>query len=179
MTTTESPPTRVVAEMEGELTDIERRISVTKREVALLARKIETESRAQERWTKLATTAMRAGDDVVAKDALARGRACDRTLGALRAGLASKTEELRGLGATRSAVTFRLEQVHATLAVAARTSKPPSAPSLPALSAPFKPLAKASLAAPKRPLAKAVSSSAATLARTRESASPRDRRTKR
>ena len=178
-TPTESPPTGLVVAMEAELADIERRLPVAKREASRLARKIETEGRAAERWSTRATAAMRAGEDVVGNDALARGRACDRALRALRRDLAAKTDALRGLGAALSAVTFRLEQARATLAVARRTSVAPALASLPALTAAFKPLAKTSLAAAKKPLAKVVGPLAPASARARESASLRERRTKR
>src|SRR5882672_2397844 len=130
-TKTESGSTHRVVEMEGELADARGRLTVAKRESARLLRKVDAESRALLRWTTLATSAMRAGDDVVARDALARKRVCEDTARGLRKELASKADDLAGLGAALSAASFRLEQIRATLAVAERSQLRAPAPSQP------------------------------------------------
>ena len=168
---TESQTSPRIAELERELEDARRRMSASNRDAVRLMKKIEAEMSGADRWTKLATTAMRAGDDVVAKDALDKRRAAERATAALRGELAVKTEQLRSLGTVVSSVGFQLDQARATLVVAARTSDRPPPMADPSTEA-LRPLAKASPASLKKPLAKAARAPD-------KAAAPAARRTKR
>jgi phage shock protein A len=101
---------RLVARMANELVEAKDQVAAAKREGMRLAKQADVASRVAEQWDKRARAAVRAGDDVVAKDALVRRRECEQAAQAFRAAGDKQREEVERLTAVLSDRSLRLEE---------------------------------------------------------------------
>jgi phage shock protein A len=93
------------------LVEAKNDVARAKKEERRLAKQIDAMARAAEHWGQHAMSAMRAGDDVVAKDALVRKREYERTADGFRQGQAKQRQEVERLIAALSEESLRVEQI--------------------------------------------------------------------
>jgi phage shock protein A len=80
-----------------ELVEAQARLDGAKKEERWLHRQLERVAGAAEQWKQRAMSAVRAGDDVVARDALVRQSECEEKAAELRSALAKKWEDVERL----------------------------------------------------------------------------------
>jgi phage shock protein A len=85
-------------------------VAAAKTEELRLAKQVEVAARAAEQWGQRAMSAVRAGDDVIAKDGLVRRRDSERSAGELRAALDLQKREVLRLTGALSEQNLRLEE---------------------------------------------------------------------
>jgi phage shock protein A len=100
-----------LARATDELVQAKNDVALAKKEERRLAKQVDAMARAAEHWGQHAMSAMRAGDDVVAKDALVRKRDYERTADELRRAEAKQRQEVERLIAALSQENLRVEQI--------------------------------------------------------------------
>src|SRR4051812_1329372 len=105
-TTTERALAELVARRAGDLVVAKNLVAEAKQEEARLGKQAEVASRAADEWGQRAMSAVRAGDDVIARDALVRRREYERQAGGVRAAIVAEgAGGLRLAGACAGAST--------------------------------------------------------------------------
>src|SRR5438105_4601018 len=100
----------LIAAMADELVDAKNLVALTKKEEGRLAKQSEVAARLAEQWRQRATSALRAGDDVVAKDALTQRRQHERTAEAFRTAQQEHRREIERATAALSDRSLRVEE---------------------------------------------------------------------
>jgi phage shock protein A len=100
---------RLLARMADGLVEAKNLLEAAKNEEARLAKQAEVAARAAEQWGQRAMSAVRAGDDFIAKDALVRRREGERTAAEFGAALDRQKREVERLKGGLSEKSLRLE----------------------------------------------------------------------
>jgi len=170
--------TELLGKMADELVQAKNHVALGKKEEARLIRQVEALVQSAAHWGQTARSAGRAGDDVVAKDALVRKGEHEAAAEDVRRALVRQRDEVLRLTGGLSDLSIRFKRLEGeqevTLELAEREVTPRELDERPLL----KELAKTSVPQPKKPLAKTDNRRPAEGARARAAAS-RDRRTKR
>jgi len=123
--------TGLIAEMTAQLIDAKNHVAESRKEEGRLAQQAEVAAKGAHAWEQRAMAAVRAGDDVVARDALLRKRQHDLEYERFRA--AEKEQHQQSATHTRALVTlnFRIEEAkHQRDAVMARAERADALPAL-------------------------------------------------
>jgi phage shock protein A len=102
--------TNVLRRMADDLVEAKNDVAVAKNEETRLGKLTNISARAADEWESRAMAAVRAGDDVVAKEALVRKREHQREAEDFRAALHEQHEEVERLTTVLSGLNLRLEQ---------------------------------------------------------------------
>src|SRR5713101_8367423 len=103
--------TELLGKVADELVQAKNHVALGKKEEARLVRQAEALERNADHWAQTARSAARAGDDVVAKDALVRKREHERAAEDLRRALARQREEVGRLTGALSDLHVRAERL--------------------------------------------------------------------
>jgi phage shock protein A len=106
----ESSLGELVARMTERLVEAKNQVALAKRDEAMLVKQAEVVARAAESWGQRAMSAVRARDDVVAKDALVRKLECQRATEEFRAALESRRIEVERMAAALTSESVRVEE---------------------------------------------------------------------
>jgi phage shock protein A len=127
----------LLARMADGLVETKNLVAAAKKEEARLAKQAEVAARAAEQWGQRAMAAVRAGDDVVAKDALVRQRDGERRAGEFQSAQGRQRREVERLTGALSEQSLRLEEgKQRKNAVLARARRAGAEPSLDAVARP-------------------------------------------
>jgi phage shock protein A len=101
---------QLVLEMTRDLVDAKNHLAQCKKEERRLAKEVEILDRTAQDWEKRATAAVRAGDDVVATDALVRKRQNDEHADKLRGLLDRQRQDTKNLTNALIGLNLRIEE---------------------------------------------------------------------
>src|SRR4051812_47488726 len=110
-TTTERALAELVARRAGDLVVAKNLVAEAKQEEARLGKQAEVASRAADEWGQRAMSAVRAGDDVIARDALVRRREYERQAEEFRAAIVAQRAEVLRLTVALSDQSLHLEEI--------------------------------------------------------------------
>jgi phage shock protein A len=102
--------TGLIGEMTEQIIAAKNQVSESRKEVRRLARQAEMAAKAAEEWEQRAMSAVRAGDDVVARDALLRKRQQELECERFRAAEKDQNEQTSKLTRALSDLNFRVEE---------------------------------------------------------------------
>jgi phage shock protein A len=106
----ESALSKLAACMADELVEAKNLVAAAKREERRLEKQVELAAQAAEQWGQRAMSAVRAGDDVIAKDALVRRSEFARKADEFKAAEGEQRRQVERLKAALSEQNLRLEQ---------------------------------------------------------------------
>jgi phage shock protein A len=114
----------LIGEMTPHLIAAKNQVADSQKEERRLAKQAEAAARAAGEWEQRAMAAVRAGDDVVARDALLRKRQHDREYEQMREGETEQHQRTAALTRALESLNFRIEEVkHKRDALVARAER--------------------------------------------------------